>query len=405
MDLDGEVIMVESKAPILKDLLVVELASVLAGPSVGQWLAELGATVIKVENHKRGGDVTRSWKLPTEAAEEDRSSYFTAVNWGKLSIGLDLSCAEGKALLHRLVTQADIVLASYKPGDATKLQTDAETLRALNPRLIYADITAYGHDDPRPGYDAIIQAEAGFTFMNGTPDGPPVKLPLAFMDVLAAHHLREAILLALLKRHQTGRGEHVSTSLITAGLSSLANQATNYLVAGHIPQRIGSEHPNIVPYGTTYPCKDGRLVVLAVGNDVQFERLCGVLGMDELAVDERFRHNAGRVKRRKELHALLGEGIARVERDDLLAELAKLKVPAGAVNDMSDALSLPQAAPLKLQGPELAGLRTAAISGIAMQAGLSEPPHLCQHSSEVLARFLKMESGAIAELRENGTVG
>lgn len=397
--------MADLDSPIFQDLLVIELASVLAGPSVGQWLAELGATVIKVEHHKRGGDVTRSWKLPTEATDDDRSAYFTAINWGKRSIGLDLRQVDGQALLHRLVRKADVVLASYKPGDAAKMRVDGKTLCGLNPRLVYADVTAYGHADPRAGYDAIIQAEAGFTYMNGTPESGPLKMPLAFMDVLAAHHLREAILLALLKRHMHGKGGHVSTSLIQAGLATLANQAANYLVADHIPQRIGSEHPNIVPYGTVYPTADGRLVVLAVGSDSHFERLCGVLGMPELASDARFQQNADRVKHRTVLHPLLEAEIKGFDRDALLEALAARKVPAGAVNNMADALSLKSAADLLLEGPELKGLRTAAISGIAQVKGLSEPPHLCQHTEEVLATYLDMDALAIADLAKNGVVG
>ena len=287
----------------LKDLLVVELASVLAGPSVGMFLAELGADVIKVEHFAAGGDVTRTWKLASEAADDDRPAYFCAVNWGKRSVGVDLRHAEGRAIVHDLARKADIVVASYKPGDAAKWEVDAATLMALNPKLIYADLTAYGDDDPRVGFDAIIQAEAGFTYMNGQPESGPTKMPVALMDLLAAHQLKEGILLALLTRARTGTGTHVSTNLLAAGLASLANQAANWLVAGHVPQRMGSEHPNIVPYGTIYPTADGRAIVLAIGNDAQFAQLCAALGLPELAADPDFAHNAARVRNRAALNA------------------------------------------------------------------------------------------------------
>ena len=311
----------------LKGLLVVELASVLAGPSVGMFLAELGADVIKVEHFAAGGDVTRTWKLATESADDDRPAYFCAVNWGKRSVGVDLRHPDGRAIVHDLARKADIVVASYKPGDAAKWQVDAATLMALNPSLIYADLTAYGDDDPRVGFDAIIQAEAGYTYMNGQPESGPTKMPVALMDLLAAHQLKEGILLALLTRARTGTGTHVSTNLLAAGLASLANQAANWLVAGHVPQRMGSEHPNIVPYGTIYPTADGRAIVLAIGNDAQFAQLSVVLGLHSLAADPDYAHNAARVRNRAALNGLLATAIAARERDALLAALHAARAP------------------------------------------------------------------------------
>lgn len=390
---------------MFQNLLVIELASVLAGPSVGQWLAELGAAVIKIEHHQQGGDVTRTWKLPQETAGDDRPAYFASVNWGKKSLGLNLRSDKGRSLLQQLAGQADIVLASYKPGDAAKLGADAETLRGLNPKLIYADITAYGPEDPRAGFDAIIQAEAGFTYMNGSPDSGPVKMPVALMDLLAAHQLREAILLALIQRGRTGEGAHVSASLIASGLASLANQASNFLVAGHIPQAIGSDHPNIVPYGTIFETKDGKPIVLAIGNDRQFGLLCEALGEAGWAADPRFQRNAERVRHRELLQALLRERIRERDRGPLLQALQAAKVPAGAVHDMQEALSMPAAAALKLSGSTMQGLRTAAITGIPMEPALSEPPHLGEHSAELLARYLGIKEEGIAELLENGDIG
>ena len=249
------------------DLVVVELASVLAGPSVGQFFAELGATVLKVENPATGGDVTRRWKLPSEPADDDRSAYFAAANWGKQSLALDLTTPDGQRVLHDLARRADVIVASYKPGDAERLGADAATLCARNPRLIYAHIVGYppgSPDSERAGYDAVIQAESGFTFMNGAADGPPVKMPVALIDVLAAHQLKEAVLVRLWERERTGRGGSVTVSLFESAVAALVNQATNWLTAGHAPQRLGSEHPNIAPYGTLFPTADGHTVVLAV---------------------------------------------------------------------------------------------------------------------------------------------
>ena len=381
----------------LQGFLVLELASVLAGPSVGMFLAELGAEVIKVEHFAGGGDVTRTWKLASEAKEDDCPAYFSAVNWGKQSIGVDLRTEAGQKLIHVLVEKVDIVIASYKPGDAEKLRVDAATLMACNPKLIYADLTAYGPDDDRVGFDAIIQAEAGYTFMNGAPESEPTKMPVALMDLLAAHQLKEGILLALLQRMRTGKGSHVSTSLLGAGLASLANQASNWLVAGHIPQRIGSSHPNIVPYGTAYPTADGKELVLAVGNDGQFARLCACLEIAQAEISG-FTHNAERVRQRQAVDRLLAAAISKRERNPLLAALHAANVPAGAVYDMAEACAQPQAADLLLQANGKRGFRTIALEGFeGLQ--MSAPPKLASNTDAVLQRHLGFGAGEIADLR------
>jgi crotonobetainyl-CoA:carnitine CoA-transferase CaiB-like acyl-CoA transferase len=213
---------------MMEGMLVVELANVLAGPTVCQFLAELGADVVKVENSSTRGDVTRTWKLKSEAGGDAGGSggvtaYFSCCNLGKKAIAMDIRQPEALAVVHQLAAKADVVVASYKPGDAEKLGVDEATLRALNPKLIYAQITGYGLDDPRAGYDAVIQAESGFQFMNGPPGGSPVdgvtKMPVALMDLLAAHQLKEGLLVALWNRERTGRGDTVSISLIQAGVN------------------------------------------------------------------------------------------------------------------------------------------------------------------------------------------
>ncbi|WP_266204515.1 CaiB/BaiF CoA transferase family protein [Pontibacter kalidii] len=362
--------------PIFKDLLVLELASVLAGPSVGQFFAELGARVLKVENAATHGDVTRSWKLGSEPAQTDTPAYFCAANWGKTSLALNLTEPQQLQQLYTLVRQADVVIASYKPGDAERLQVDYETLQRMNPRLVYGHITGYGPEDARAGYDAVVQAESGFMYLNGEPDGPPVKMPVALMDILTAHQLKEGLLVALLQRERTGQGQLVEVSLLQAAVSALANQATNYLVAGQEPQRMGSEHPNIVPYGSVYTCRCGKQLVLAIGDDRQFRRLCAILGAEGMADDPKYKTNYARVQHRQEVNGRLRQLIAQQERESLLRQLHTRHVPAGAVHTIPEVFELPQAQQLLLHHPNSKpGLRQVAFRLQGQQElELSPPP-------------------------------
>ena len=369
--------------PPFAGLRVLELASVLAGPQVGQFFAELGAEVLKVESP--AGDVTRTWKTTAEthdsaAAATSVSAYFSASNWGKKSLVLDLTATTGQATLHHLTASADIVLASYKPGDAEKLRADYATLAQANPRLIYGHLTGYGPDNTRAGYDAVLQAEAGFMFLNAAGPGQPAqKMPEALVDLLAAHQLKEGLLTALFQRERMGRGTLVQVSLLDSALSSLANQAATYLVTGHDPQPLGSGHPSIVPYGTVYQAADGRQLVLAVGSDGQFRQLCAALGQSDWTIDIRFATNAARVAHRLELEALLTQRIAAVAGEALLAELERRGVPAGAVRSVGEALREPsaQAMLLPVAGTR-AGLRTVAFRSSAWPTMnlLSAPPAL-----------------------------
>ena len=376
-------------------LRVLELASVLAGPQVGQFFAELGAEVLKIESP--AGDITRTWKTSAETApaaapaEASVSAYFAASNWGKRSLVLDLTTAAGQASLHQLAAQTDIVLASYKPGDAEKLHADYATLAAANPRLIYGHLTGYGPENPRAGYDAVLQAEAGFMYLNAAgPGQPPQKMPVAMVDLLAAHQLKEGLLTALFRRERTGRGALVQVSLLDSALASLANQAATFLVTGHDPQPLGSGHPSIVPYGTGYRAANGRQLVLAVGSDGQFRHLCAALSRPEWATDARLQTNAARVAHRAELEALLTERIAAVDGDELLAELERRAVPAGAVRPVGEALRLPSAAGMLLPAAEgsPAGLRTVAFRSpqwpVVVQ--LSAPPALGTAGSATFSR-------------------
>jgi crotonobetainyl-CoA:carnitine CoA-transferase CaiB-like acyl-CoA transferase len=368
-------------------LKVIELASVLAGPAVGQFFAELGAAVIKIENEKSGGDVTRTWRSPGEKTD-DRSAYFSCVNWGKKSVALDLMAASDRQKLYSLASGADIVIASFKPGDAEKLGVDFETLRRINPRLIYAEITGYGSSDKRVGYDAVIQAESGFMSMNGSPDGPALKMPVALVDVLAAHQLKEGVLVALIERGLSGKGCKVEVSLFDAAIASLANQASNWLVAGNSPSRQGSLHPNIAPYGEVLTTRDGKQFLLAIGNDKQFASLLDLLGLRPFMTDQRFATNENRVKHRIELEALLSEKASRFEASTLVVELQKRKIPAGMIMDVQDALQSPQAEKLVIESSDMKGIRTmvARFDGAWYDAGFpSSPPRLGEHTTQVVA--------------------
>jgi crotonobetainyl-CoA:carnitine CoA-transferase CaiB-like acyl-CoA transferase len=362
---------------MFSDFKVLELASVLAGPSVGQFFAELGAEVIKIENPATGGDVTRTWKLAGEHTD-DRSAYFCSVNWGKKSVTLDLALPQDRETVYDLARQADVVIASYKPGDAERLGVDYNALSQLNPRMVYGQITGYGSDNDRVGYDAILQAEAGFMFMNGEAGGPSLKMPVALIDVLAGHQLKEGILLALLNRARTGKGDFVEVSLIQAAVSSLVNQATNWLVAGKLPQKHGSSHPNIAPYGDVFKTVDGKEVLLAVGNDKQFKALCLLLSLAPMADDARFRQNISRVENRTELNSILQASIGQWDSAALIAQIHAAKIPGGFIQNMQQVFEMPEAKELLLDGDGVKGVRSfiAKSPGIGVKENISEPPHL-----------------------------
>ncbi|UOQ71846.1 CaiB/BaiF CoA transferase family protein [Hymenobacter cellulosilyticus] len=366
---------------------MLELASVLAGPQVGQFFAELGATVLKVE--APAGDVTRTWKTRAETTDSDVSAYFSCANWGKQSVVLDLTTAAGKEQVQQLAARADVVVASYKPGDAEKLGVDYATLRAQNPGLIYAHLTGYGPAVARAGYDAVLQAEAGFMHLNAKPGQEPQKMPVAMIDLLAAHQLKEGLLTALYHRCRTGQGSLVQVSLLDSALASLANQAASWLVTGRDPQPLGSGHPSIVPYGTVYAAGNGRSLVLAVGADRQFRHLCQALGRPEWATEARFQTNEARVAHRAELESLLQARVAEVNGDELLSQLEELGVPAGAVRTVGEALALESGQQMLLPTAEAGfqGLRTVAFqsSSWPRAAALVAPPHLGEHTAEVIA--------------------
>lgn len=320
---------------MLSNLKVIDASSVLAGPSVGTYFAELGAKVIKVE-HPKHADVTRTWKLPSEDSNSDISAYFSSINYKKDYVRLDLKKPSDHDKFMDLIADADILLTNFKFGDDVKLNIVDTSLHERNPNLIIGKINGYGTNNDRVAYDLILQAESGFMSMNGTPDSGPVKMPIAMIDILAAHHLKEAILLALIERGSTGKGKSVSVSLYDAAISSLANQGSNYLMGDHIPQRIGSLHPNIAPYGELFETADGDLITFAIGSNAHFEKLCKTLNLEELPKDSRFQQNQNRVINRTELQKIIQEKIKTRSTSELLSKLEPLHVPAGKVKNLAE---------------------------------------------------------------------
>jgi crotonobetainyl-CoA:carnitine CoA-transferase CaiB-like acyl-CoA transferase len=317
------------------DLKIIDLSTVLAGPSVGTFFAELGAEVIKIES-PHFPDVTRSWKLPTEDSISDVSAYFSSVNYRKKFIQLDFSNSSHLEQLMKLFSDADILLTNFKKSSEEKFGLSAEILLKKFPKLIVGKISGFGEESDRIAYDLILQAETGFMSMNGTPDSGPVKMPVALIDVLAAHQLKEGILVALLDRISTNKGKKVSVSLYDAAISSLANQASNYLMEKHVPKRIGSLHPNIAPYGEIFKTKDEVLVTFAIGSDLHFQKLTRLLKLSSIVNDERFSSNQVRVKNRIELANILQNEISKSNAYEILEQCHKNYIPAARIKNLSE---------------------------------------------------------------------
>ena len=369
----------------LAGLKVIELARILAGPWVGQTLSDLGADVIKVESPE--GDDTRKWGPPFIDVEGEKSAaYFHACNRGKRSILADFRSDEGRELVRKLVADADVVIENFKLGGLDKYGLDYESLKAINPRLIYCSITGFGHTGPyaeRAGYDFMIQGMGGIMDLTGEPDREPQKIGVAFADIFTGLYSVIGIQSALIMRERTGKGQHIDMSLFDCMSAVLANQAMNYLASGISPKRMGNAHPNIAPY-QTLPLSDGYFII-ACGNDGQFAKLTALLGIGELASDSRFLSNSSRVANRDMLTALLEERTKQWLRDDLLAAFAKAGVPAGPINTVADVFAEPQfiARNMKIDPDGVPGLRTPIRFSDAELKLDKRSPNLGEHSSEV----------------------
>jgi len=328
----------------LRGLRVVELARILAGPWMGQTLADLGAEVIKVESPE--GDDTRRWGPPfirnADGSDAD-AAYFHCCNRGKRSVIADFNLPDDIAFVSKLIDRADVVIENFKLGGLSKYGLDYATLSRRNGRLVYCSVTGFGQSGPyapRAGYDAMIQGMSGIMDLTGDPAGEPQKIGVAFADIFTGVYGVVAIQAALAERERTGRGQHIDMALFDVMVAVLANQALNYLASGVSPHRLGNTHPNIVPY-QLFEVQDGR-VMLAVGNDGQFRRLCAVLGLMELASEERYATNAARVGNRESLIARLSSALKVRRRDELLQALEAVGVPAGPINALSDVFADPQ---------------------------------------------------------------
>jgi crotonobetainyl-CoA:carnitine CoA-transferase CaiB-like acyl-CoA transferase len=381
----------------LAGLRVLELARILAGPWVGQTLADLGADVVKVERPGAGDD-TRAWGPPfVEAADGGHLSaaYFHGCNRGKRSIAADFEQPEGRAVVRRLAAHADVLIENFKVGGLKKYGLDWESLRAVNPRLIYCSITGFGQDGPyaaRAGYDFMIQGMGGIMDLTGAPDGEPQKIGVAFADIFTGVYAVIGIQAALRRRDLTGEGGHVDMALLDTQVGVLANQAMNYLASGAPPRRMGNAHPNIVPY-QVFPVADGHVIV-AVGNDGQYRRFVGVLGAPELGADPRFAGNADRVRHRETLAPLLSDLTARWTRAELLAALEREGVPAGPINSVADVFADPQVIHRGLRldlpseaaaGGTIPGVRSPIVLDGVPLAASRPSPRLGEHGSEILA--------------------
>lgn len=333
----------------LAGLRVIELARILAGPWAGQTLADLGADVIKVEAPE--GDDTRRWGPPFVTRDgETTAAYFHATNRGKRSITCDFRTPEGQAMVRRLIAGADIVIENFKVGGLAKYGLDWDSLRQMNPRLVYCSITGFGQNGPyahRAGYDFIIQGMAGLMSVTGAPGGQPQKVGVAVTDIVTGVYAALAIVAAVHQRTRTGLGQHVDMALMDVATAIMANQAMNYLSTGKPPGLMGNAHPNLAPYAV-FDCADGW-IILATGNDGQYQRLCGLLGLAVMARAPEFLTNADRLAHRDALTAGLTSATRTWARDALLAACEGAGVPAGPINDLADVFADPQVVARRLQ--------------------------------------------------------
>ena len=372
----------------LEGLKVVELARILAGPWAGQVLADLGAEVIKVESPD--GDDTRRWGPPFIERDGDRSAaYFHACNRGKKSVAVDFRTPEGQALVRELVADADIVIENFKLGGLAKYGLDYDSLSAINPRLIYCSITGFGQTGPyahRAGYDFIIQGMSGLMSITGEPDGQPQKAGVAVTDIFTGVYAATAILAAVHQRERTGKGQQIDMALLDVATSITANQAMNYLSTGTAPTRMGNEHPNLAPY-QVFDCSDG-FIIIATGNDAQYQRLCALLDLSEMAEAPEFLTNADRIANRVAMTARLTEATRRFAKADLLAACEAQGVPAGPINDMAEVFADPQvgAREMRVDLDGVPGVRSPFVFSGAELAMEHPSPKLDEHGDEIRGR-------------------
>lgn len=403
----------------LSHIRVLDLSRVLAGPWASQNLADLGAEVIKVERPGLGDD-TRGWGPPFLADPEGRptsdAAYFLAANRGKKSVTIDFTRPEGQELVRRLAADCDIVLENFKVGGLVKYGLDYPSLREINPGIIYCSITGFGQTGPyrnRAGYDFLIQGMGGLMSVTGEPDevpgGGPVKVGVAIVDIFTGMYASTSVLAALAHRERTGEGEYIDISLLDVQVATLANQATNYLVSGRSPERLGNAHPNIVPY-QALATSDGH-IILAVGNDSQFAKFCAVAGCPGLAEDDRFRTNADRVRNRATLIPLIVERLRQRTSAEWIAALEQSGVPCGPINTIAEVFDNPQ---VQSRGMRVHvqhnGAGEIPLVGSPMKFSRTPlddrqpPPRLGEHNDEILHKVLGLGADDLTRLRSSGVI-
>jgi crotonobetainyl-CoA:carnitine CoA-transferase CaiB-like acyl-CoA transferase len=368
----------------LDGLLVADFSRVLAGPLCTQTLGDLGADVVKVERPGAGDD-TRSWGPPFV---EQGSTYYLGLNRNKRSVTLDLGDPEDNALARRLADRADVLVESFRPGTIDRLGLGYDAVAATNPGVVYCSISAFGSGEQAarlPGYDLLLQAMSGLMSVTGEPDGRPLKVGAALIDMICGLYATTGVLAALQARERTGRGQRVEVSLMDSALAGLLNQASAHLLAGVVPGRLGNRHPSIAPY-ETFRAADGEFAV-AVGNDTIFARLCAAIEQPELAADERFATNAARLERREELGAILEDAFAAAPAAAWVQQLSEAGVPAGPINDVAAAFALAEAlglAPVwEIDG--VRGVRSPLRLTDTPAAARRHPPALGEHDAELRA--------------------
>ncbi|AMS41691.1 CaiB/BaiF CoA-transferase family protein [Aminobacter sp. NyZ550] len=385
--------------PPLHGIRVIELARILAGPWAGQLLADLGADVIKVENPD-GGDDTRKWGPPfvtSHDGENLSAAYYHSCNRGKRSIALDFSTPEGAEIVRKLVAGADVLIENFKLGGLKKYGLDYDSLKKINPKLVYCSITGFGQDGPyapRAGYDFIVQGMSGLMSITGPAGGEPQKVGVAVTDIFTGLYSVIAIQAALRHAEATGQGQHVDMALFDAQMSVLANQNLNYLVSGNSPVQMGNAHPNISPY-EVLPVRDGHFI-LAVGNDGQFQKFCAIVGLEAIATDPLFATNSARVANRVALREKIVAALAGFGREELLAKLEAAGVPASPINTIGQAFADPQAIARGMRldlddglGNRLPSVRAPMVMSETPLAYDRPSPRLGQHTAEILAELEK----------------
>lgn len=408
--------MTENTGP-LKDIRVLDLTRILAGPTGTQTLGDLGADVIKIERPGEGDD-TRKWGPPflkgKDGEDIRQSSYYLAANRNKRSLSIDIAHPEGQALIRELLKDCDVLVENFKVGGLEKYGLSYDQLKDEFPHLIYCSITGFGQTGPyapRPGYDYLVQGMGGIMSLTGEPEGEPVKVGVGVSDIVCGMNAMIAVLAALHERQSSGKGQWIDMSLLDSQIAWLVNEGMNYLLSGNLPKRLGNAHANIVPY-QLFPTSDGHVIV-AVGNDSQFRRFCGVAGLDDCPDDPRFATNPARLENRDALVELIREATQKRTMADWLESLEAAGVPCGPVNDLEQVFKDPQVIERNMRiSMEHSEAEVGSVDLIGSPIKMSRtpvsyrhaPPTIGQHTNEILSSDLDLDEDRIQELRKLGVI-